>query len=34
MAFGEDEVDGVELSSFEGAICDLLGMVKCRFGSY
>jgi len=25
---------GVELSSSEGVACDLLGMVKSRFGSY
>jgi len=34
MVFGEDEVGGVELSSSEGAVCDLLGMVKYRFNSY
>jgi len=34
MAFGEDGVGGVEISSFEGVVCDLLRMVKCRFGSY
>jgi len=34
MAFGEDEVGGVELSSSEGVVRDLLSMVKCGFGSY
>jgi len=34
MAFGEDEVGEVEPSSFEGAVQDILDMVKCRFGSY
>jgi len=34
MALGEDGVGGVELSSFEGVVRDLLGMVNCRFGSY
>jgi len=34
MTFGEDGVGGVELSSSEGVVHDLLGMVKCRFGSY
>jgi len=34
MAFGEDEIGGVKLSSSEGAARDLLGMVKSRFGSY
>jgi len=34
MAFGEDGVGGVELSSSKGATRDLLGMVKSRFGSY
>jgi len=34
MAFGKDEVGGVELSSSKGAARDLLGMVKSRFGSY
>jgi len=33
MAFGEDGVGGVELSSSEGVVRDLLGMVKYRFGS-
>jgi len=28
MALGEDEVGGADLSSFEGAIRDLLGMVN------
>jgi len=30
MVFGEDEVGGIELSSSEGVVRDLLGMVKCR----
>jgi len=34
MAFGDDRVDGVDLSPSEGVVRDLLGMVKCRFGSY
>jgi len=34
MAFGEDEIGGVELSSSEGVVRVLLGMVKYRFGSY
>jgi len=34
MAFGEDGVGGVGLSTSEGFVPDLLRMVKCRFGSY
>jgi len=34
MGFGEDGVGGVELSSSEGVVCDLVGMEKGRFGSY
>jgi len=34
MALGEDGVGGVELSSYEKAVRDVLGMVNCRFGFY